>query len=370
MAVLDLRTGRHADPGRRPARRVIIEPGVHARRHARSSAPPIEARTSGTSRRADRRDAIAHAGAGSPASCSTPAGVPARGRGDGTVSVWDPGRRTAARPPVPLGPAHNGCGANPCTVIDPRGELMATSLGDGTVALVDLRTKRLVAHAARPRRRARPRRLAFSPDGRRLATGGTAGSVTIWDVASRRRRRTACASAEPVWWTAISPDGRLLAVQRQAGAPATRSSRSASCGSGETLFSTHALRLRRRGDLAFSPTAAVRGPGCCEEGSTRDRVGRALGRRAFRATRAEHPTFALAPTRGCSSGPRRLRGSAWTPAPASARGPATKVADGRQPGRRLPGWTAAGVGRGRRERDAVGLAHAHARRRRVPVVKG
>ena len=73
-----------------------------------------------------------------------PQGRALLGAGDGTVSLWDPdgGRRLGRR--FFWGPIDNGCFANPCAVIDPRGELMATSQEDGTTALVNLRTKRLV----------------------------------------------------------------------------------------------------------------------------------------------------------------------------------------------------------------------------------
>jgi WD40 repeat protein len=58
--------------------------------------------------------------------------------------------------------------------------------------------------------------MAFTPDGRRLVTGGVAGTVTIWDVRSRavvRRLRF----SRPVAAVDVSPDGRLLAIQLEAG---------------------------------------------------------------------------------------------------------------------------------------------------------
>ncbi len=54
------------------------------------------------------------------------------------------------------------------------------------------------------------RALAFSPDGRTLAT--TAGwSVKLWDVATHAERATLTAHRQMVWSLAFSPDGRLLA---------------------------------------------------------------------------------------------------------------------------------------------------------------
>jgi len=98
-------------------------------------------------------------------------------------------------------------------VVDPRGAVMAASRGDGTVALVDLRTKRLIAVLpARNGGYAEP--MAFTAAGRRLVTGGVAGTVTIWDVRSRtvvRRLRF----PGPVTAVAASADGRLVAIQRE-----------------------------------------------------------------------------------------------------------------------------------------------------------
>jgi WD40 repeat protein len=61
--------------------------------------------------------------------------------------------------------------------------------------------------------------LAFSPDGRTLATGGAGRMVQLWDVASRRAGREILIAGEPsskrpegIGMLQFSPDGRMLAV--------------------------------------------------------------------------------------------------------------------------------------------------------------
>jgi WD40 repeat protein len=59
--------------------------------------------------------------------------------------------------------------------------------------------------------------VAFSPDGRRLATGGTGGRVTLWDVAAGQDVLTlTCGDGSAVLdrpsGIAFRPDGKALAV--------------------------------------------------------------------------------------------------------------------------------------------------------------
>jgi WD40 repeat protein len=79
--------------------------------------------------------------------------------------------------------------------------------------------------------------VAFSPDGRMLATGVTNGSVNLWDLASGRVARQLAGHSSWVLSVAFSPDGRMLAA-------------------GNTLWdvaSGHALRALGGTYVAFSP---------------------------------------------------------------------------------------------------------------------
>ncbi len=51
--------------------------------------------------------------------------------------------------------------------------------------------------------------VAFSPDGRQLASGSHDGTVWLWDVATGVQRRTVRGHTKPVISVAFSLDGRL-----------------------------------------------------------------------------------------------------------------------------------------------------------------
>jgi WD40 repeat protein len=60
--------------------------------------------------------------------------------------------------------------------------------------------------------------LAYSPDGRTLASAGGDRVIRLWEVATGKQRRRLVGHTDTVWSLAFAPGGRLLA---SAGADAT-----------------------------------------------------------------------------------------------------------------------------------------------------
>ena len=91
----------------------------------------------------------------------------------------------------------------------PDGRLLASGSKDQQVKLWNMATgqfeKTLAGHTAPVFSQ------AFSPDGRMLASAGADAVIRLWDLASGQQRATLTGHPSWIWSVAFSPDGRRLA---------------------------------------------------------------------------------------------------------------------------------------------------------------
>jgi WD40 repeat protein len=91
----------------------------------------------------------------------------------------------------------------------PDGRLLASGSNDKTIKLWEVASGSLVRTLSGHTDWVRS--VAFSPDGRLLASGSYDDTIKLWEVASGREVRTLTGHTGWVWSMAFSPDGRLLA---------------------------------------------------------------------------------------------------------------------------------------------------------------
>ncbi len=91
----------------------------------------------------------------------------------------------------------------------PRGRLLATASADGTIAVWNPSTGRLVRRLGDTG--ATFSAVAFSPNGALLAAGGLDGGVRVWTVADKKRLFDFTSHTNPITTVAWSPDGRVVA---------------------------------------------------------------------------------------------------------------------------------------------------------------
>jgi WD40 repeat protein/class 3 adenylate cyclase len=186
------------------------------------------------------------------------------GQQDGSLTAFDLfGERRLGRAFTWNTPAEE-CPDSPCIAVNRQSELMATDQGNGTIAIVDLRTLRKV-RTLPARDGSTAAAIAFMPDGRTLVTGGINRQVTFWDVGTGRVTRTLRFS-EPVWWVDASPDGRLLAVQTAPADAADNRIELVRIDTGKVLQS-HALPYGPSGVELSRDGRELVALGCCWTGS-------------------------------------------------------------------------------------------------------
>jgi WD40 repeat protein len=136
--------------------------------------------------------------------------------------------------------------------ISPDGGRIATGNHNGSVTIWDLATKRVVStlwHAGGVTS------VAFSPDGDLVAAGGFGGTVQVWNARTNQRLQTLNADASPVRDVAFSPDGRMIASGSEGGTirlwdPATGALV-------RTIETPSALQSNVVGSIAFSPDGTL-----------------------------------------------------------------------------------------------------------------
>jgi WD40 repeat protein/DNA-binding SARP family transcriptional activator len=148
--------------------------------------------------------------------------------------------------------------------VSPDGSLVATGSQRGTVSFWDVATRQRTGPALTLRQQRGPF-LAFSPDGRQLVTatgnfadpGPAAGSVQVWDVATRQPiELPLTGDTAAVARAAFSPDGRILATGGGAGTVVLHDAHT-----GATLAPPLATGANYVSNLAFSPDGSRVGLG-------------------------------------------------------------------------------------------------------------
>jgi WD40 repeat protein len=121
----------------------------------------------------------------------------------GEIRLWDVATHQ------PIATLHGHAGNIYGVAFSPDGKTLASGGADSTVILWDLAARRPVASLAG--HTSRVHTVAFSPDGKTLASGGADAKIILWDVAARRPvGHPLEGHINTVYGVAFSPDGKTL----------------------------------------------------------------------------------------------------------------------------------------------------------------
>ncbi len=141
--------------------------------------------------------------------------------------------------------AHTG--EVPALAFSPDGRTLATGSWDGSVKLWDLERGALLWTSWQTNS---IQRLAFAPDGRTLASGALDAVVQLWDAKLGTNLQTLVSQGGPVYALAWSPDGSLLAGGGFDGGIRLWQMQGARLGTGVRILTGHTDWVR---GLAFAP---------------------------------------------------------------------------------------------------------------------